>query len=153
MMRAQQTGRDAITGADVLIELFGEPVGHFLQEQGVTELDAKRYLSHGIGAGAHTAPGSAEADASRPGSGELVDVQLLNDNYTPMEFVVEVLERVFGMEHDDAERLMLHIHRTGIGKCGRYPYDIAQAKVTEVLGLAREHQHPLECVIRRDASA
>ena len=78
---------------------------------------------------------------------------LLNDDYTPMEFVVHVLERVFDMDNEAAIRIMLQIHREGVGTCGTYPYDTAHAKVTEVLDLAREHQHPLHCVLERSSSA
>ena len=70
-------------------------------------------------------------------SGLLAKAQLLNDNYTPMEFVVYVLEHVFEMEHEPAVRLMLEIHREGAAMCGVYPYDVAQTKVTEVLDFAR----------------
>jgi ATP-dependent Clp protease adaptor protein ClpS len=80
-------------------------------------------------------------------------VQLLNDDYTPMEFVVAVLERLFGMDRDTAARLMLEIHRNGAGACGTYPYDAAVAKVTEVLAFAREHQHPLHCALVPVASS
>jgi ATP-dependent Clp protease adaptor protein ClpS len=79
-------------------------------------------------------------------------VLLLNDNYTPMEFVVQVLERVFEMDHEPAVRLMLEIHEKGTAMCGVYPYDVAQSKVTEVLDFAQTHQHPLQCVLERSTS-
>lgn len=78
-------------------------------------------------------------------------VLMLNDDYTPMEFVVDLLERVFDMDRETATRTMLHIHEKGGGLCGTYPYDVAEAKVTEVLNFAREHQHPLQCVLERSS--
>ena len=97
---------------------------------------------------------------SRPDSGVVVEearpevkqpplyqVVLLNDDYTPMEFVVQVLERIFDMDHETATRIMLQIHNEGIGSCGIYPYDAAKAKVAEVLDYASNHQHPLQCVL------
>lgn len=74
-------------------------------------------------------------------------VLLLNDDYTPMEFVVEVLRRVFGKTDEDAERIMLKVHHEGRGVCGIYTRDIAATKVDKVMRLARAHQHPLQCVM------
>jgi ATP-dependent Clp protease adapter protein ClpS len=82
----------------------------------------------------------------------LAKVLLLNDDYTPMEFVVHVLERVFDKDHEAAVRIMFEIHNGGAGICGIYPYDAADAKVTEVLDLAHQHQHPLQCVLEQSAS-
>jgi ATP-dependent Clp protease adapter protein ClpS len=82
----------------------------------------------------------------------LAEVRLLNDDHTPMEFVVQVLKRVFGKDRQTATRLMLEIHNRGFGTCGIYPYDIADAKVT-VLNFARRHEHPLQCVLERSSSA
>jgi ATP-dependent Clp protease adaptor protein ClpS len=84
-------------------------------------------------------------------SGLLAKVQLLNDDHTPMEFVVHVLERVFDKDGKTATRIMLEIHKYGTGTCGIYPNDVADAKVREVLDLAREHQHPLQCVLERSS--
>ena len=77
-------------------------------------------------------------------------VLLLNDDYTPMEFVVHVLERFFGKNHEEATQIMLHVHRKGVGICGVYPYEIAETKVTQVIDLARKHQHPLQCTLEKD---
>ena len=79
-------------------------------------------------------------------------VLMLNDDYTPMEFVVHVLERVFDKDRETAARIMFEIHNEGIGTCGVYPYDAADAKVKEVLDFARRHQHPLQCVLERRSS-
>ena len=74
-------------------------------------------------------------------------VMLLNDDYTPMEFVVLVLQKFFGMTRERATQVMLKVHREGIGVCGVYPRDIATTKVRQVAAYARRHQHPLQCVM------
>ena len=77
-------------------------------------------------------------------------VLLLNDDYTPMEFVVAVLERIFHKNHDDATQIMLHVHQRGLGVCGVYPFDVAETKVTQVLDLAQRQQHPLQCTMEKE---
>lgn len=79
----------------------------------------------------------------------LYRVLLLNDDYTPMEFVVAVLQEVFGKNQDDAMRIMMHVHKHGVGECGVYPYEIAETKVTLVMDAARKNQHPLQCVMEK----
>ena len=74
-------------------------------------------------------------------------VLLLNDDYTPMEFVVLVLQKFFGMNRERATQVMLKVHREGMGVCGVYPHDVASTKVQQVAGYARKHQHPLQCVM------
>jgi ATP-dependent Clp protease adapter protein ClpS len=96
--------------------------------------------------------GPGQQSASDAPSGLLAEVRLLNDDRTPMEFVVQVLVRIFGKDRETATRIMLEIHNGGGGTCGIYPYDIADAKVTEVLNFARRHQHPLQCVLQRSSS-
>jgi ATP-dependent Clp protease adaptor protein ClpS len=76
-------------------------------------------------------------------------VLILNDDYTPMEFVVNAIEQFFDMDHESAMHLMLRIHNEGIAECGAYSHEIATAKATQVVALAREHRHPLQCVIER----
>ncbi len=76
-------------------------------------------------------------------------VLLLNDDYTPMEFVVHVLERFFNKSRDEATQIMLHVHQKGIGVCGIYPYDVAETKVVQVVEFARKHQHPLQCTMEK----
>jgi ATP-dependent Clp protease adaptor protein ClpS len=76
-------------------------------------------------------------------------VLILNDDYTPMEFVVHVLERFFGKDHEAATRIMLHVHHHGLGECGVYTYEVAETKVTQVMDFARKHQHPLQCVMEK----
>ena len=76
-------------------------------------------------------------------------VLLLNDDYTPMEFVVTVLRRYFNKTADEATRIMLHVHRNGVGECGVYTYEVAETKVTQVMDFARKHQHPLQCIMEK----
>ena len=77
-------------------------------------------------------------------------VVLLNDDYTPMDFVVYVLESIFGKNREEATQIMLHVHRKGIGLCGIYPYDVAETKSSQVIALARRNQHPLQCVLEKE---
>jgi len=77
----------------------------------------------------------------------LYRVVLLNDDYTPMEFVVQVLQSIFGMDRSNATRIMLEVHTKGKGVCGVYTFEIAETKVAQVVGLAEQHQHPLLCTM------
>ena len=77
-------------------------------------------------------------------------VLMLNDDYTPMEFVIHVLERFFAMGQERATQIMLHVHRRGVGVCGVFPYEVAETKVTQVMDFARKHQHPLQCTLEKD---
>jgi ATP-dependent Clp protease adaptor protein ClpS len=77
-------------------------------------------------------------------------VLLLNDDYTPMEFVVHVLERFFSMNREDATRIMLHVHRRGVGVCGVFTYEVAETKVNQVVDFARRHEHPLQCTLEKE---
>jgi ATP-dependent Clp protease adaptor protein ClpS len=79
----------------------------------------------------------------------LYRVLLLNDDYTPMEFVILVLQDVFNKSREDATRIMLHVHTKGVGECGVYPYEVAETKVTRVMDTARKNQHPLQCVMEK----
>jgi ATP-dependent Clp protease adaptor protein ClpS len=77
----------------------------------------------------------------------LYKVLLLNDDYTPMEFVVVVLERVFSKPREQAVRIMLHVHQKGVGVCGVFTHEIAETKVRQVMDFAQENQHPLQCTM------
>ena len=77
-------------------------------------------------------------------------VLLLNDDYTPMEFVVHILERFFSKNREEATRIMLHVHRHGVGVCGVYTYEVAETKVTQVIDFARRHEHPLQCTLEKE---
>ncbi len=76
-------------------------------------------------------------------------VLLLNDDYTPMEFVIHVLERFFQKDREQATRIMLHVHNHGVGECGVFTYEVAETKVTQVMDCARENHHPLQCVMEK----
>jgi len=88
-----------------------------------------------------------EAQKSKLKPPPMFKVMLLNDDYTPMEFVVVVLQKFFGMSRERATQVMLKVHREGIGICGVYPKDIATTKVQQVEAYSRKHQHPLQCVM------
>ena len=87
-----------------------------------------------------------EAEATRAKPPPLYKVLLLNDDFTPMDFVINVLQQFFAMDHEKAMRVMLKVHTEGKGVCGVYPKDIAASKVAQVMDFSRQHQHPLQCV-------
>jgi ATP-dependent Clp protease adaptor protein ClpS len=108
--------------------------------------------------------GAGEDDSDRTGDGQLgiatktkakpkkpsqYKVLLLNDDYTPMEFVVMVLKRFFRMDLEQATRVMLHVHQRGVGVCGIFPYEVAETKVNQVMDFARQNQHPLQCTLEK----
>jgi ATP-dependent Clp protease adaptor protein ClpS len=96
-------------------------------------------------------PGTALLTKTRPRTKRpsMYRVLLLNDDYTPMEFVIHVLERFFNKDREEATRIMLHVHRNGVGECGVFTYEVAETKVTQVMDFARKHQHPLQCVMEK----
>jgi ATP-dependent Clp protease adapter protein ClpS len=157
VVQVQSSERQVVTGADLLVELFTEPVGHLLQQQGATRYDAVSYLSHGGTVDAGPTRPAATSDAASPerdvndisaGDSPDLEVFLLNDEYTPMEFVVWVLQEVFGLGHEDAMRVMLSTHNQGRGTCGVFGRAEAAELAERVAKLAREHQHPLSCMMR-----
>ena len=89
----------------------------------------------------------AEPELKRP---PMYKVLLLNDDYTPMEFVVHVLERFFGMSHAQAFEIMLTVHKKGLAVVGVFSHEIAETKVTQVMDFARRHQHPLQCTMEKE---
>jgi ATP-dependent Clp protease adaptor protein ClpS len=76
-------------------------------------------------------------------------VLMLNDDYTPMEFVVLVLQRFFRMTMEEATQVMLHVHQRGVGVCGIFPYEVAETKVAQVMDFARKNEHPLQCTLEK----
>ncbi|NWG47492.1 MAG: ATP-dependent Clp protease adapter ClpS [Alphaproteobacteria bacterium] len=80
----------------------------------------------------------------------LYKVLMLNDDYTPMEFVVHVLQQFFNKSREDATRIMLQVHNNGVGLCGLYTFEVAETKVTNVMDFARRHQHPLKCTLEKE---
>ncbi len=91
-----------------------------------------------------------EAERTRVEPPKLYKVLLLNDDYTPMDFVILVLQRFFSMDHERATQIMLKVHNEGRGLCGIYPRDIAATKVEQVSAFALQHQHPLACVMEEN---
>ena len=106
--------------------------------------DGDRYEDEGTGLGLAT------KTRTRTKTPSPYKVLMLNDDYTPMEFVVHVLQRFFKMGIEDATRVMLHVHQRGVGVCGIFPYEVAETKVTQVMDLARQNQHPLQCTIEKE---
>jgi ATP-dependent Clp protease adaptor protein ClpS len=94
--------------------------------------------------------GVATKTRTRTRKPAMYKVLMLNDDYTPMEFVVHVLERFFNKSRDESTRIMLHVHRRGVGVCGVFTYEVAETKVTQVMDLARQNQHPLQCTIEKE---
>jgi len=94
--------------------------------------------------------GLATATKSKTQKPPLYKVLLLNDDYTPMEFVVHVLERFFGITHDQAVDIMLVVHRKGVAVVGVFSFEIAETKVTQVMDYARRNQHPLQCTMEKE---
>lgn len=100
--------------------------------------------------GGTTGAGVATKTRTRTAKPALYKVLMLNDDYTPMEFVVLTLQRFFKMTIEDATRVMLHVHQRGVGVCGIFTYEVAETKVNQVIDFAREHQHPLQCTMEKD---
>ena len=93
--------------------------------------------------------GLATRTRAKPKKPSQFKVLLLNDDYTPMEFLVMVLKRFFNMDLEQATRVMLHVHQRGVGVCGIFPYEIAETKVHQVMDCAKENQHPLQCTLEK----
>jgi ATP-dependent Clp protease adaptor protein ClpS len=106
--------------------------------------------SEGGGPGRGAGVGIATKTRAKTAKPALYKVLMLNDDYTPMEFVVLTLQRFFKMSIEDATRVMLHVHQRGVGVCGIFTYEVAETKVNQVIDFAREHQHPLQCTMEKD---
>ena len=104
----------------------------------------------GTGGTGGTGVGVATKTKPKTAKPALYRVLMLNDDYTPMEFVVLTLQRFFKMTIEDATRVMLHVHQRGVGVCGIFTYEVAETKVNQVIDFAREHQHPLQCTMEKD---
>ena len=105
--------------------------------------DQRRDADEGTGLGVAT------RTRTRTKSPSPYKVLMLNDDYTPMEFVVLCLQRFFRMDLEDATRVMLHVHQRGVGVCGIFSYEVAETKVAQVIDFARENQHPLQCTLEK----
>ncbi len=99
-----------------------------------------------------TGPGTGVVTKTRPKTKKpsLYKVLLLNDDYTPMEFVVHILEHIFSKNREEAVEIMLHVHRHGVGVCGVFTFEVAETKVAQVIEFARRHEHPLQCTMEKE---
>jgi ATP-dependent Clp protease adaptor protein ClpS len=154
---ARSSECEEVNSADVLVAMFDGPVGDLLNAHGLTRYDVTTFICHGISKDADASllrddaanrSGVHAPSVDAPGSSTF-KVRLLNDSYTPMDFVVHVLEEVLDLGHEDAERMMLEIHREGAGTCGRFTREEADEKVARIIDLARQHQHPLRCGVQQ----
>lgn len=94
--------------------------------------------------------GALTLSRTRTKKPSMYKVLMLNDDYTPMEFVVDVLQHVFQKNREEATQVMLHVHQKGVGVCGVYTYEIAETKVTQTVDYARKNQHPLQCTLEKE---
>jgi len=101
----------------------------------------------GKGAPATGLLSKAKPETKKP---SMYKVLMLNDDYTPMEFVVHVLKRFFRMSNEQATRVMLHVHQKGVGVCGVFSYEVAETKVNQVVDYARKNNHPLQCTLEKE---
>ncbi len=122
-------------------------VNHLLPDTSVATRCAGSDDSRGPGDG--DLVGIATKTRAKPKKPSQFKVLMLNDDYTPMEFVVMVLKRFFHMDLEQATRVMLHVHQRGVGVCGIFPYEIAETKVNQVMDFARQNQHPLQCTLEK----
>ncbi len=153
---ARSSGCEEVNSADMLVALLEGPVGDLMNEHGMTRYDVTTFICHGItkdaqstSAGAGVVDRSAVEAPSGDATGSSVcKVCLLNDDYTPMDFAVHVLEEVFELENEHAEQMMLRLHRDGVVACGTFTREEAKARAAQVMELARQHQHPLRCRVQ-----
>lgn len=153
---ARSSGCEEVNSADVLVAMLDGSVGDLLNEHGMTRYDVTTYICHGIAKDAQASSGGGDVP-NRPGleglngdatGSSMLRVCLLNDDYTSMDFVVRVLEEVFELKNEDAERMMLQLHHDGLVACGTFTREEAQARAARVMDLARQHQHPLRCRVQ-----
>ncbi len=104
---------------------------------------------NGTDGGSRGQVGLATRTRTRPKKPSRYKVLMLNDDYTPMEFVVLVLKRYFRMDLEQATRVMLHVHQRGVGVCGIFPLEVAETKVNQVMDFAKQNQHPLQCTLEK----
>ncbi len=102
------------------------------------------------GKGDNTGTGIVTRARPKTKKPSLYKVLLLNDDYTPMEFVVHILEKFFSKSREDAVEVMLHVHRHGVGICGVFTFEVAETKVAQVIEFSRRHQHPLQCTMEKE---
>jgi ATP-dependent Clp protease adapter protein ClpS len=157
ILHVQTSGKKEVTSVDVLVAIFGEQDSaavRFLEQAGVSRFSVVTQVSHGknesvvkstVAAGGHNVRINETVNPATAA----FKVVLLNDDYTPMDFVVGVLHNVFAYTHEQAMELMLEVHREGVGVCGPYTLDDAVNKVERVREYAKGRQHPLQCLVVR----
>jgi ATP-dependent Clp protease adapter protein ClpS len=145
---AQSSGCEEVNSADVLVAMLDGPVGNLLNAHGLTRYDATSFICHGISGDDDVNQSGRNARCETAASSPTFKLQLLNDAYTPMDFVVHVLEDVLELAREEAERIMLEIHHEGIGACGTFTREEAEARAARIMALARQHQHPLRCSVQ-----
>jgi len=144
----------AVAGAGDVAQFY-IPAAASLQERRPRTLkhgDTFALFDHnGDAIGAPGSPGVGIATRTRAKAKKpsMYKVLLLNDDYTPMEFVVMVLQRFFNMDIEQATQVMLHVHQQGVGVCGVFSYEVAETKVNQVMDAARQNQHPLQCTLEK----
>ena len=137
---------DALTDA-IEVPIFIANAGHVAGYHATSMSDDDKDAKDG---GEGTGTGLATRTRTKTKKPSLYRVLLLNDDFTPMEFVVHVLERFFSKNREQATRIMLHVHNHGVGECGVFTFEVAETKVTQVMDFARKHQHPLQCVMEKN---
>lgn len=105
---------------------------------------------NGTGDGDDGRTGALTLTRTRTKKPSMYKVLMLNDDYTPMEFVVDVLQNIFQKNREEATQIMLHVHQKGVGVCGVYTYEVAETKVTQTVDYARKNQHPLQCTLEKE---
>ena len=116
----------------------------------IKSAEMKRDDDNGGDGGGDFEDGVAVKTRIRTQKPSMYKVLMLNDDYTPMEFVIQILEQVFSKNQDEATQIMLHVHQKGVGICGVFTYEVAETKVNQTMDMARKHQHPLQCTIEKD---
>ena len=121
------------------------------------DIDIKRVIVNSSGDDDRDADRQGRTDVgvltrarAKPKKPAMYRVLILNDDFTPMEFVVHVLERFFSKNKQEATEIMLHVHRKGVGVCGTYTYEVAETKVNLVMDYARKNEHPLQCTMEKE---
>ena len=117
-------------------------------------IDIKRFIAS-AGSDEPDRPGRTDVNVltrtrAKPKKPSMYRVLLLNDDFTPMDFVVHILERFFSKNREEATEIMLQVHRRGVGVCGVYTYEVAETKVNLVMDYARKNEHPLQCTMEKE---
>ena len=127
-----------------------EKLGHNDDMKHIMRFLSVRMASPSDEDGGDTGTGTITRTRTKTKKPSMYKVLLLNDDYTPMEFVVYVLQRFFSKNAEDATKIMLHVHQNGVGICGVFTYEVAETKVSQVMDLARQHDHPLQCTMEKE---